>query len=149
MNEVLVSALKLKKSEQDIWQKSIENARSIIHTRDLSDNELVKIATESSTPKAFNSTIKQIYLFTKSNPNGHSAIADLYNSVDNSPYSLREWIDAIEYFSSWLEESERTSPWTTMLGYLRCCSESPDNKDIKHNLKSLLKDMLKTYGYEG
>lgn len=149
MLEAAIKSKCLKVTEQELWSKSIENARSIIHTRDMSDNELVKIATESSSLDSFNTVIKLIYLFTKSNPNGHQALSDLFNSVDNSPYSLGEWISAIFEFSNWLDKNERKSPWPTMLGYLGCCSESPENKDIKHSLKDLLKEMLETYGYEG
>ena len=36
-----------------------------------------------------------------------------------------------------------------MLGYLQCCEDSPDNKDIEHHLVDLVRDMITTYGYEG
>ncbi len=149
MNQELEAIINFKSSEQDLWFKCIETARGSIHARDLTDSELSKIAKASSTPQSFNTITKLIYRFTRSNPNGHQAVSVLFNSVDNSQYSLSEWIEAIEFFSNWLDERERRTPWPTLLGYLSCCSESPENKDIKHNLTLLLKDMLTTYDYEG
>lgn len=149
MKKVLQAVINSKESERDLWSKSIESARSTIHTRDMSDEELIKIAMNSNCAASFNVVIKLIYRFTRSNPNGHMGVECFFNAVDDSPYSLAQWIEAIKYFSKWLDENQRTTPWPTLLGYLSCCSESPENKNIKHNLKHLLKDMLETYGYEG
>ncbi len=149
VKKVLEAVINSKDSEKDLWSKSIESARNIIHTRDMSDDELIKIAMNSNNAISFNVVIKLIYKFTRSNPNGHKGVECFFNSVDESPYSLSQWIEAVEYFSNWLDTNQRTTPWPTLLGYLSCCSESPENKNIKHNLKSLLKDMLEVYGYEG
>ena len=149
MNQELVKIIQTKESEREIWIKSVESSRKIMHSRDMSDDELCKLVSASSSPRSFNTITKLIYKFTRTNPNGHQAIENLFSSVDESPYSLHEWIDAVEYFTNWLEERDRESPWPTMLGYLSCCSESPENKDIKNNLTALLSDMLKAHGYEG
>ncbi len=149
VKKVLEVVISSKDSNKDLWSKSIESARNTIHTRDMSDDELIKIAMGSADPISFNTVIKLIYRFTRTNPNGHQGVECFFNSVDESPYSLSQWIEAIEFFSHWLDENKRTTPWPTLLGYLSCCTESPENKNIKHNLKHLLKDMLETYGYEG
>jgi hypothetical protein len=36
-----------------------------------------------------------------------------------------------------------------MLGYLQCCEESPENKNIKDIFVDLVKDMLEQHGFEG
>ena len=149
MNQELRNIIQTKDSEKELWIKSVESSRKTMHSRDMSDDELCKLVSASSSPVSLNIIIKLIYKFTRSNPNGHQAIENLFKSVDDSPYSLHEWIDAVQLFSEWLEERDRESPWPTMLGYLRCCSESPENKDIKNNLVTLLSDMLKAHGYEG
>jgi len=149
VKEVLESAIRAKNSDEELWYKSVEAARQIIHTRDLSDDELVKLALSSETPESFNILVKYIYKFTRSNPDGHKAIEILFNSVDGSTYSLKEWTVAIEFFHHWLEKEERVTSWPTMLGYLCCCSESPEGIDVRHELVDLLRDMLETYGYDG
>lgn len=149
MDRDLELFIQAKENQQDLWQKSVESARQILHARDMKDHELLKIAKACKSLDCFNLMIKHIYRFTRTNPNGHQAVDILFSSVDNSPYSLTEWCEAIETFSKWLDNEKRSSPWNTMLGYLSCCAESPENKNIKHELTSLLIDMLTTYGYDG
>lgn len=146
---MLKSIVQDKSEKKDLWLKSIENARSILHARDMSDQEIEKIAIASHSPEDFNVVIRWIYTFTRSNPNGHQGVLTLFKNTDSSHYNLSEWIEAISFFNNWLEENERKTNWVTLLGYLQCCGESPENIDIKHSFVSLVKKMLETYGYEG
>ncbi|OUR98892.1 hypothetical protein A9Q84_05625 [Halobacteriovorax marinus] len=149
MSDLFKSIAHNKSDKNELWLKCIANARSIIHARDMSDQEIEKIANASSSPEDFNVIVRWIYTFTRENPNGHQGILSLFKNTDSSRYDLVEWIEAINHFNSWLEEHERKTDWIKLLGYLQCCGESPENVDIKHNFVSLLKNMLETYGYEG
>ena len=149
MNELLEKHIQSKNDQNDLWKKCLENARSILHARDITDSELAKIFTASSTPEDFNTVIRLVYEFTRSNPNGHLAIKLLFNQADTSHFTLTEWIEAINFFNKWLIENDRKCGWKMMLGYLTCCSESPENKDIKHKFNDLINDMLKAYGFDG
>jgi hypothetical protein len=149
LSDLLKDIVQEKSDKKELWIKCIENARSIIHARDMSDEEINKVAKASLSPDDFNVIIRWIYAFTRSNPDGHLGVLSLFKNTDSSHYSLSEWVEAINYFNNWLEENERTTNWITLLGYLQCCGDSPENIDIKHSFISLLKDMLETYGYEG
>lgn len=149
MNKAFEKLIQTKSDQRDLWKKCLDNARSILHVRDTTDLELEKLFIASSTPENFNTIIRLIYEFTRTNPNGHLAVKLLFNQADTSHYSLVEWIDGINFFYAWLNENERKSGWKMMLGYLACCSESPENKDIKHKFNDLISDMLKSYGFDG
>jgi hypothetical protein len=149
LNEALEKLIQTKEDQKDLWMKCLDNARSILHARDITDLELEKIFVASSTPEKFNTVIKLVYEFTRTNPNGHLAVKLLFNQADTSHYTLNDWIEGINFFNSWLLKNDRKTGWKMMLGYLACCSESPENKDVKHKFNDLINDMLKAHGFDG
>jgi hypothetical protein len=149
LNDFFETSISNKKTDLDTWKACLENARRILHTRDISDKDLEKIFTASNDPEKFNTVIKLLYSYTRSNPNGSLAVKLLINHVDTSHYSLSDWVDAINIFNTWLENEGRKTSWDMMLGYLACCTESPENKDIKHKFTDILSDMLNEHGFEG
>jgi|GEM_PF-2029263 len=47
----------------------------------------------------------------------------LYESVDDSDYSLGDWISALGVFDAWMRETgEARRPWAEMAGYIHCCT---------------------------
>ncbi|EQC44741.1 hypothetical protein M900_0373 [Bacteriovorax sp. Seq25_V] len=85
----------------------------------------------------------------KTNPNHKETGEMLFSFVDESEYDLPQWIEAIAIFHQWLTEKNRTTTFPKMLGYISCCTQSPENKMLKYQLKDILNDMLKTHGYVG
>ena len=149
MKEESEKSIHAKSDQRELWTKSLENARSILHARDISDSDLNKILSSSKDPHKFNTLIKLVYTYTRSNPNGSAAVKHLFLKVDSSHYTMTDWIDAISLFEDWLSKKGRKTTWDMMLGYLACCTESPENKDIKHEFLEILSDMLEEHGFEG
>ncbi|WP_127717774.1 hypothetical protein [Halobacteriovorax sp. HLS] len=149
MNEFFEASIDKKFDQKDLWKTCIKNARDTLHSRDLCDSELLKILDASNSPQKFNTIIRLIYVYSKTRPDGHTAVKLLFENTDTSIYSLAEWIDAIDHFDSWLADNNRKADWKMMLGYIACCSQSPENKDIKHNFIELIDEMLNTYGFDG
>ena len=149
MNKSFEESIDQKNERKDLWKTCVKNARSTLHSRDITDSELLKILESSSSPEKFNTIVRLIYVFSKTHPDGHTAIKILFENTDSSIYSLEEWINAIDYFDTWLSNNTRKADWKMMLGYIACCSQSPENKDIKHNFIELIDDMLLTYGFDG
>jgi hypothetical protein len=80
---------------------------------------------------------------------GVNGIDLFFRVVDHSNYSLSAWLNAITYFHEWLSLQNRTTSFQKMLGYLQCCEDSPENKDIDHRFMDLVEEMIKTHGYIG
>lgn len=131
------------------WRPVLEHARATIPHQFLSDRNLVRLTKGAATIEQTEVLIKLLYQDSKERPMGTTGIDTLFRIVDHSEYSLGAWLTVIVYFNEWLNENNRKTPFLKMLGYLQCCEESPENKDIPHKFIDLVKDMLNEHGYVG
>lgn len=131
------------------WRPVLEHARATIPHQFLSDRNLIRLTKGAATIEQTELLIKLLYQDSKERPMGTTAIDTLFRVVDHSEYSLGAWLTAIVYFQNWLKEQNRQTSFIKMLGYLQCCEESPENKDIPHKFLDLVKDMLNDHGYVG
>lgn len=131
------------------WRPVLEHARATLSHQLLSDRNLVRLTKGAATIEQTNLIVKLIYQDSKERPVGSSAIETLFRVVDHSNYSLGAWLSVITIFHEWLEGQGRKTTFFKMLGYLQCCEESPENKDIDHRFIDLVQDMLKEHGYVG
>ena len=106
-----------------------------------------KFARACRTPELFSLMVEVFDQHAKEHlqePNGFDQLAD---HVDASPYALADWLTALETFYNWLSDKNRQASFTSMLGYLACCSESAANKLVRPALTDLLEEMLQTYPF--
>lgn len=131
------------------WQEAVELARSYFKAHDLSDELLSRLAQASGDISLFNLIIKECYRSSQNHPDRARPFKTLLQYCDDSIYSLKEWLAAYLDFHHYLDQHKRRDDFIVMLGYLQCCSLSPENKDIKHDFKDLLHAMLDQYGFVG
>ena len=131
------------------WAPVLEHARASIPHQFLSDRNLVRLTKGAATIPQTELLIKLLYQDAKERPMGSTGIDTFFRIVDHSNYSLSAWLNAITYFHEWLTEQNRTTSFQKMLGYLQCCEDSPENKDIDHRFIDLVEEMIKTHGYVG
>ena len=137
----------LEKGEE--WRSIFHHAKLTIPEKFLNDRNLIRLTKGAATIEQTQLMVKILFKDSKERPVGGSGIEHFFKVVDQSNYSLGAWLKAVTYFHEWLEKENRTTPFLKMLGYLQCCEDSPDNKDIEHHLVDLVRDMITTYGYEG
>ena len=101
-------------------------------------------------------SLSQLTLISKalSHHSGTSSLSsnrfeELVRRVDESPYTLSEWIAAWETFNVWLERNNRRSDFLNALGYLDCCVEYIRPAPFQPTFPELVATMLDEYGYEG
>jgi hypothetical protein len=131
------------------WRSTLEFARTSIPTKFLSDKNLIRLTKGAATIAQTELMIKLLYLDSKERPIGVNGIDIFFKVVDHSNFSLSSWLMAITHFQNWLANENRTTPFQKMLGYLQCCEDSPENKDIEHNFIDLVEDMITVHGYIG
>lgn len=68
--------------------------------------------------------------------------------VDDSAFSLRDWIDALRCLGHWLDARSLTMQLEDQIGYVSCASMAVDVSANLTHLPSLVDDMLETYGCE-
>jgi hypothetical protein len=131
------------------WRATLEYARATIPVKFLSDRNLVRLTKGDATIAHTEMMVRLFYQDSKERPTGSSAVEYFFRVIDHSEYSLYAWLNAITYFTEWLKKEGRTTPFPKMLGYLQCCEDSPENKDIEHKLVDLVEEMITTHGFEG
>ena len=104
-----------------------------------------KLVRACQSPDQFSLMVEAFDQHAKEHPQGPNGFDLLAEQVDASPYSLADWIAAMETFYGWLSDKRRQAALRSMLGYLTCCSESAANHPIRPALTDLLEEMLQTY----
>ncbi len=131
------------------WIMSLESARQSLKFVEIDYQSLEYLALASRSPGQFTVVVRLIYQYGKSHPHGELISDVILGYVNESPFSLSDWLDAIEYFNGWLEKNGRKIDFLPMLKYLECCIAAPDAKESGQTLGALIQDMLNVIGYEG
>jgi hypothetical protein len=131
------------------WLKAFETARQSLKFLDIDHEGLNHLALASRAPARFTVMMRLIYQYGKSHPHGDQITDRILEMTSESPYSLSDWIDAIDYFQGWLTKNGRKIDFLPMLKYLACCVDSPDAKEGGQTFAALVEDMLTVVGYEG
>lgn len=72
-----------------------------------------------------------------------------FETVDESPYALEDWIEALLLFDSWLEEKGCSArPVAAMTGYIHCCILTLAGIVALPSLKDLVRENLERYGFQ-
>ena len=131
------------------WRATLDFAQKAIPPKFLSDRNLVRLTIGAATITQTELMVKLLFQDSKERPVAVPGIDLFFRVVDHSNFSLGEWLKAITHFQEWLASEKRVTPFQKMLGYLQCCEDSPENKDIEHRFLDLVEDMIKTHGYIG
>jgi hypothetical protein len=146
-----LAAQKHKETEQNEveWLRALESARQSLKFIDIDYQSLEQIALASRSPEKFTVVVRLIYQYGKSHPHGDQVSDLILEYTNDSPFSLSEWIDAIDFFYQWLSTNQRKIDFLEMLKYLQCCVVSPDARQGGQTFAALVEDMLNVSGYEG
>lgn len=131
------------------WRKTLDYARTTIPQNVLSDKSLIRLTKGAATIPQTELMVKLLFQDSKERPVGIPAIDHFFKVVDQSNYSLGDWLTVITYFNEWLKTENRTTNFQKMLGYLQCCEDSPENKNIDYKFLDLVSDFLMTHGFVG
>jgi hypothetical protein len=131
------------------WRSPLTHARQSLPDKYLSDKNLIRLTKGRCTLAHLELMIKILFQDSKERPVGMTGIDQFFYVVDRSTFNLFDWLEAISFFTSWLETNQRKTPFPKMLGYLQCCEDSPENKDIQRNFIELIKEMIEQHGYVG
>lgn len=131
------------------WEEAIIFGRTTLNEKLISDKEIHRLQESSRDLDRFILIIQLLYQDSKERPTGASGIHYLLQTVDRSIYTLKDWIDGIYLFQTWLKKADRKTDFRKMLGYLQCCEESPEKKDTRVLFNDLISQMLEEHGYLG
>lgn len=85
----------------------------------------------------------------------HSRVLEnFYSQVDQSDFSLSDWIKALLHFDQWLAEhplppaQSQSRPVASMISYIHCCTLTLSAHLPPPELASLTGEMLRTHGFD-
>jgi hypothetical protein len=131
------------------WRIPLDHARVCISDKFLTDKNLIRLTKGRCTIAHLELMTKLLYQDAKERPVGVTGIDQFFKIYDLSDFDLYEWLEAITFFNEWMQTRNRKFQFLKMLGYLQCCEESPENKNIKYNFVDLVKDMLEEHDFLG
>lgn len=70
----------------------------------------------------------------------------LLSSVDESSFTLRQWVDALMVLSQWLEVRRLSLSVEDKLGYVCCAAEAVNGSASVATLPAAVDEMLESYG---
>lgn len=135
-----------KSSDQELWAKVLEGARTSLKVNEVSDDLLARLARASASPERLNNLVRLIYQHGKVHGGGEKVVDVLLEVTNASPFGLNDWADSIAYFHDWLREHDRKIDFISMLRYLECCVAAPEGGQ---RLRPVVEEMLRLHGYEG
>ena len=75
-------------------------------------------------------------------------LEDMCEQIDQSDFSLADWISALLSFDQWLSEQEVCiRPVATMFDYIHCCTLTISDTLPPPNLTQFTNDMLSQHGF--
>lgn len=74
----------------------------------------------------------------------------LFVEVDQTDYSLPDWVEALMAFERWLEhEGASNRPFREILGYIHCCTQINPPTVSLASLKVIVSESLTGFGFDG
>lgn len=72
-----------------------------------------------------------------------------FETIDDSPYALTDWLNAFAFFDDWLSDQEISArPIEAMLGYLECCTLTLAETLSLPEFTDLVRGNLEQYGFD-
>ncbi|MDO9183199.1 MAG: hypothetical protein Q7U04_12360 [Bacteriovorax sp.] len=131
------------------WRTPLAYARATLPDKFLTDKNLIRLTKGRCTIKHLELMVVILFQDSKERPVGVTGIDQFFYVVDRSDFNLFDWLEVFTLFNNWLQTNQRKTPLPKMLGYLQCCEDSPENKDINRNFIELVKEMLDQHGFIG
>jgi len=134
----------------DDWLAVLNNAKSCLAKSSFGAGALRSLAEASASPRQFQIMADALAAHNSSDSDDkRDGWLLLVENVDESPYTLKEWLEAWEFFHHWLQNRNRRASFFNRLGYLACCGQYLEGKAIYPAFIVLLEEMLESYGFEG
>lgn len=88
-------------------------------------------------------------LLLQTDSTARSSALELIEQVDQSDFSLADWIQALLHFDRWLDHKNITArPVANMTAYIHCCTLTLSGSLAPPDLARLTIDMLEQYGFD-
>lgn len=132
-----------------MWYDVLQKGVTLAHGAKIDPDAFLMIAHNSSSASQFLVFMEALSRYAKENPYGENAFNLVAHYIDQSNYSIKDWVDAIDYFYNWLSTHYQQASLTTILGYISKCAEN-EKSSKRNNSKfiEIIDKVLGTYGFQ-
>ena len=82
------------------------------------------------------------------NEHGGTFSTTLTDAVDESPFALRQWVEALVVMGEWLQSRRHEADLDDQIGYVGCAGASVSSHPREESLPFLVEEMLAQYGFD-
>lgn len=148
ISERIKEIAKSKSESTNDWYKSLTHARQVLPIQLMNDEHFILFADSSETLSSFNTLVKFFYSEYKKSMHIKPLFEYIVTASDASELSLPNWIRAVSFMSSFLEEEGKYADIPNIIGYVQCCLASPDSQEADYDIIDTIKIMYSEHGFE-
>lgn len=133
------------------WYDALGRGMVLAMDAMIDPDAFLMVTNSSSKPSQFVLVMEALNGYAKENPYGTNAFNLVAYHIDKSSYTLKDWLEVIDYFYNWLSKNCRQASLSTVLGYVLGCVENKVEVEFKdHDLDfvDIVEKVLGTYGFQ-
>lgn len=131
------------------WYDALSKGIMLANAAMIDPDAFLMLAHNCTRFSQFILVIEALNAHAKENPYGANAFNLFDYYVEESKYSLKEWLEVLEHFYSWLARNGRRASLTTILSYISGCTQSKDPIEaVDSNFKDAVEKVLITFGFQ-
>ena len=127
------------------WYDALAKGIEFANVSMIDPDALLMLTENSKSAEQFLLVMEALREYAKENPYGVNAYNLLNYYIEQTPYSLVSWLDALEYFYKWLNKNNRHASLEVILNYISGCIKDGAGFDVP-NLKETVHSVLDQYG---
>lgn len=136
---------KQRNQPEALWSVALGKSRGLIDKGWLDEEQMERLASACPSPRQL---LLVVEYASKQDPQ-NTGFAQMLDRIDESPYSLPAWLEAIETFHDWISRQGQSTTLEMALGFLSCCAAANPNTPTERALKDTALDMLEQFGFDG
>ncbi|MCZ6672553.1 MAG: hypothetical protein O7C75_06400 [Verrucomicrobia bacterium] len=147
MNQVqkLAKSLSARRNQPEAhWSVALEKTGGLVAQKWLTEGQFEHLAAAALSPRQ----LLVLAEYAGKQP-GKSDFSMLMERVDDSSYSITDWLVAMEAFHDWISSHGKSTSLDMLLGYIACCTDADPNASTVSALRDLVITMLEQFGFDG
>lgn len=133
------------------WYEALRQGMELATDAMIDPDAFLMVTNSSSKPSQFILVMEALNGYAKENPYGINAFNLVSCYIDKSSYTLKDWVEVIDYFYNWLSKNCRHASLTAVLGYVSGCVENKEqveSNDDDLDFVDIVEKVLGTYGFQ-
>lgn len=131
------------------WYNALNQGVQLANEGRIDPDAFLMVVNNSIKCSQFILIMESLRTYSKENPYGTNAFNLLIFYADRSNYTLKDWVEVLDYFYNWLAKNCRKASFETILNYILNCIGGRNWLELRNfRLTELVEQFLGTYGFQ-